>query len=117
MADPLQKIDETLETLEKDLEEYSGLAESAAREEAKFKLLRARKMLEARDQDGLKTISDKEAWVDDQLEFERIDFLVAQARLDAMKQRLNVLRSVLNGYQTLVSASRHINDSFVSKSQ
>jgi hypothetical protein len=103
--DPNVRIDEVIEALEEGIDEYARRSEAAVNAEATYKQTKAEHVILCKAKD-LKTVAEREAWVDQKTSEARKEYLVSQARLDVQKQRLQVLRSVLNGYQTLASQSR-----------
>lgn len=102
----LDRIDALIETLEKELEVYNDLVTRKTKAEATYKSLRAKLYLASKLEDGLKTVPEKESWVDDQLESEYFDFRLAEGILEAHKERIRTLRAMLSALQTLASAGR-----------
>lgn len=106
MSEALDEIERLLETLEGEIDEQRDLGEKAAVAQAKYKSLRGKEMLASKVNPDLKTVSDREAWVDDRLENEYLDMRKAEALLDAQKERTRTLRAMLSALQTLNSAGR-----------
>lgn len=106
MNNDLDRIDKLLNVLETELDQQRTLGETYARAQAEYKSAHGKKMLASKVEDGLKTVADREAWVDSNLESEFLDMKLAEAVLDSQKERTRTLRSMLSALQTLNSAGR-----------
>lgn len=106
MNNDLDRIDQTLAVLETELDQQRKLGETHARKQAEYKSAHGKKILESKMDDTLKTVSDREAWVDTQLETEFLDMKLAEAVLDAQKERTRSLRSILSALQSLSNSGR-----------
>jgi len=104
--DSLDHIKNTMKLLEDELDEYGRLGIVSAEKETEYKTWRAKLFLESKLDKTLKTVAEREAWVDSRTETERLEYLSAHSQLEAQKQRTQTLRAILNGLQTLASNSR-----------
>jgi chromosome segregation ATPase len=101
-----ERLDQIMQTLEDELDKYGELIESLARAEAKYKSLKAKEWFVAAKDPKLKTVGDKTAFIDDQLENEYLDYKLAEGRCEAAKERTRTLRAILSATQTLNSLGR-----------
>lgn len=104
--DSYDRIDALLETLESELDTYGDLMESKVKAEAKYKALRAKEWMRVKGSSDYKTVGDKEAFIDSELENEFFDFRLAEGKLEAHRERVRTLRAMLSALQTLASAGR-----------
>lgn len=104
--DSYDRIDNLLSTLEKELETYDELVVSKTKAEATYKSLRAKEWLRVKGSTDFKTVGDREAFIDSELENEFFDFKLAEGKLDAHKERVRTLRSMLSALQTLAQVGR-----------
>lgn len=106
----MSRLDDTIEALLEAQEAFSQRMQAQVSSEAEYKKVRAHKMLESKANPSLKSVADREAWVQTQVEEQFLAYLVDCARVDVAKQRINVLRSVLNGLQTLSAEQRSMGE-------
>ena len=106
MTEALDKIEKLLETLEEELDTYDQLITDKADKESTYKALKAKAWFEAKGQSDLKTVGDKEAYIDNKLKQEFFEYRLAEGLLESHKERTRTLRAMVNAYQTLSSVGR-----------
>lgn len=102
----LDRIDALLKQLEEDLGLFADLVQKKTEAESEYRSAKARAWMEARVDKDLKTVGDKEAYIDNKLSKEFFEFKLSEGKLDAHKERIRTLRAMLSALQTLSSAGR-----------
>lgn len=106
MMEYIDRVEQIMNTLESELDTYGELQEIKAKAETIYKSTRAKLLFSSKQNPSLKTVADREAWVDAQLEDELLNYRIAEGKADAEKERVRTLRALLSGAQTLNSAGR-----------
>jgi len=106
MTEYIDRVEQIMNTLESELDTYGELQEAKAKTETIYKSTRAKLLFSSKQNPALKTVADREAWVDSQLEDELLNYRIAEGKAGAELERLRTLRSLLSGAQSLANSGR-----------